>query len=209
MKLLHSLFVAVAISAISNSTSADSGLILTTGGHTIQVATETEEDRKNLPLCARHLNFWCIKKPGNVRWDGQIDEDSKNHAIFSDASFSARAFFRLMWTYRFKHNLKTADEIFGRYAPASDCIGSVGRDRRTGRCPRGENLTWVYSRKVAQSLDLKPDEDIRLFTSQDTVDRQVAIKFAQAIASFELGRGYSVSKGLVDSGVALAGFSYP
>ena len=113
-----------------------------------------------------------------------------------------------MRTYWFKHGLRSANDIFGRYAPASDCIGSVDRVPNTGRCPNGENPTWLYARRVAGQLGLKPDQNIGLFSGPNTVDMEVARVLAQAVSSFELGQKFRVSIQMVDQGVKEEGFSY-
>lgn len=76
-------------------------------------------------LCVTKNNYWCVKTPGGDTWRGQVDEDLAHHAIFSDPAWSARAFARIMRSYRFRHNLRTAREVISRYAPPSDCIGSA------------------------------------------------------------------------------------
>lgn len=199
--------IAVFVSAIGSATSAQEGLMQLRNNIAVQIDISTVQSRKGLPLCARHLNFWCIKTPGNVLWNGQVAEDSKKHAVFDNPEYSARAFFKLMWTYRYRYGLNTANQIFGRYAPVSDCIGSVARNPKTGLCPTGENPTWVYARNVAEALDVDPEEPINLFIDRQTVDREVAIVLARAMATFELGSGYTVTEALVDAGIKLSGFS--
>lgn len=203
MKLIFLAFVAFTYSVAS----AQAGLLRGDGAAAVAVDTSTRQARSALPLCARHLNFWCLKTPGNDRWLGQTGQDGKNHAIFDDPEFGARAFFRLMRTYRFRHGLTTTNQILGRFAPASDCIGSLARDPATGTCPRGENPTWVYARNIAAALGLGPDDPIGLFLDETTVNRAVALELARAMARFELGPDYSVSADLVDAGLRRAGFT--
>ena len=74
--------------------------------------------------CIHHNNYWCVKTPKDDQWVGQTAKDPANHAIFDDATYSARAFTRIMRSYRFRHNLRTARQILSRYAPSSDCLGS-------------------------------------------------------------------------------------
>ena len=75
--------------------------------------------------CIRQNNYWCVKTPPTERWRGQVGEDNSGHAIFADPVYSARAFARLMRNYRFKHEIITARELAMRYAPPSDCIGTL------------------------------------------------------------------------------------
>jgi len=74
--------------------------------------------------CIHHNNYWCVKTPKGDQWVGQTARDPANHAIFQNATYSARAFTRIMRSYRFRHNLRTARQIISRYAPSSDCLGS-------------------------------------------------------------------------------------
>ena len=80
--------------------------------------------------CIRQNNYWCVKTPKDQQWKGQIGQDKSGHAIFADPVYSARAFARLMRNYRFKHELITTRELALRYAPPSDCIGTLSY------CPR-------------------------------------------------------------------------
>ena len=75
--------------------------------------------------CIRQNNYWCVKTPPTERWRGQVGEDNSGHAIFADPVYSARAFARLMRNYRFKHEIITARQLAMRYAPPSDCIGTL------------------------------------------------------------------------------------
>lgn len=192
---------------VLGAVSAEAELLRTDGDDLVAVDMSTPATRRALPLCARHMNFWCLKTPGPVYWLGQTGQDARNHAIFAEAQYGARAFFRLMHTYRFRHGLTTSNEIFGRYAPASDCIGSVPRNPATGACPRGENPTWIYARNIASALGLEPDDPIGLFISETEIDRRVAVELARGVVAFELGRGFTVSDDLIDAGLLLTGFS--
>ena len=202
------IFWGVALIFFANMAVADDGLLRLKGGSFVAIDTSSAAKRAGLPLCARHLNFWCLKTPRGDVWNGQINKDAKNHAIFDDPRYGARAFFRTMFSYRYRHGLNSANEILGRYAPASDCIGSVDRDPVTGKCPDGENPTWIYAKRVAKSVGVSPDALLNLFINKATLDRKVARSLARAIARFELGSQYSVSDALIDEGVRLAGFVY-
>lgn len=82
--------------------------------------------------CIRQNNYWCVKTPKDQQWKGQIGQDKSGHAIFADPVYSARAFARLMRNYRFKHELITTRELALRYAPPSDCIGTLSYCPRSG-----------------------------------------------------------------------------
>lgn len=114
--------------------------------------------------CIHHNNYWCVKTPKGDRWVGQTAKDPANHAIFKDATFSARAFTRIMRSYRFRHNLRTARQIISRYAPSSDCLGSQRF------CPIGQpnnaplpglNLGYVDSRPVQYSYSRPPSNYVQ------------------------------------------------
>lgn len=75
--------------------------------------------------CIRQNNYWCVKTPPSERWRGQVGEDNSGHAIFADPVYSARAFARLMRNYRFMHEIITTRQLAMRYAPPSDCIGTL------------------------------------------------------------------------------------
>lgn len=207
MRFVKPIFLCASICLGSQAMALD-GLEYKKKGKWIPASSVYSEGNKKLPLCARYKNYFCIKKPGSTTWNGQVDTDRKRHAIFKDPAMGTRAFFRLMRTYRYKYGLTSSNDIFGRYAPATDCIGSVERDQSTGECPNGENPTWVYAARVAKSLGLKPTEDINLFTSKSTLNTKVARALAQAVSSFELGRNFRVSAKMVDRGAQKAGFYY-
>ena len=195
-------------SVIATQSQAVDGLEFKINASWVSASEHFTAGSKKLPLCARYNNYFCIKKPAGDTWNGQVGIDNKKHAIFSDPVMGTRAFFRLMRTYRFKYNLRSTNDIFGRYAPADDCIGSVDRDPVTNECPNGENPTWAYAKIVARKLGLKPTDDIKLFTGPNTVDLNVARTLAQGVAAFELSNRYRLSNDLIDKGIEKAGFSF-
>ena len=180
------------------------GLLVKIAGRWNQAAFTSDQLNQPGMLCIRHNNYWCIKAVG---WNGEIGQDDRNHAIFSEAKFGARAFFRLMRNYRFRHDLKTTREIFGRYAPFTDCIGSLPRNPETGECPNGPNPTLQYATTVAASMGVGIDDDIGLFDVEEKIDRDKAHTLARAVAQFELGSRFDVTPALLDQGIELAGLS--
>jgi len=180
------------------------GLLVKRDEQWIPASYTDEELAQPGMLCIRHKNYWCIK---SADWNGEIGQDDRNHAIFSDAKFGARAFFRLMRNYRFRHGLKTTRQIFSRYAPFDDCIGSLPRDLETGQCPNGPNPTFEYAQSVAVSLGLGIDDDIELFDGDEKIDRETGHALARAVVQFELGPNRNVTEGLLDEGIALAGLA--
>lgn len=76
--------------------------------------------------CVRLNNYWCIKTPTSGGfWEGQIGEDASGHAYFRDPVYSARAFARTIRSYYFRRNIRSVSGIINRYAPSSDCNGSL------------------------------------------------------------------------------------
>ncbi len=166
--------------------------------------TQAELERSGM-LCIRYNNFWCIKSAG---WNGEIGKDERDHAIFSHPKFGARAFYRLMKNYRYRHNLRTTHEIFDRYAPADDCIGSLPRDPETGACPQGPNPTFKYAQRVAADLGIGVDDDIQLFDDQGRIKRSAGRTLARAVMKFEISGKYDVTDELLDTGMMLAGLEF-
>lgn len=91
--------------------------------------------------CIRQNNYWCVKTPKGDTWRGQVGSDKSGHAIFADPVYSARAFARLMRNYRFKHEIITARELAMRYAPPSDCIGTLSYCPRSSSTPIPQSWT--------------------------------------------------------------------
>ena len=91
--------------------------------------------------CIRQNNYWCVKAPSNDTWRGQVGTDKSGHAIFADPVYSARAFARLMRNYRFKHEIITTRQLAMRYAPPSDCIGTLSYCPRSTSTPIPESWT--------------------------------------------------------------------
>lgn len=98
--------------------------------------------------CIRQNNYWCVKTPKGDTWRGQVGSDLSGHAIFADPVYSARAFARLMRNYRFKHEIITARQLAMRYAPPSDCVGTLSY------CPRVQ-ATPIPSHWTRGSMDGK------------------------------------------------------
>lgn len=160
----------------------------------------TEEILAQAPLCIRHENYWCVKTPPN--WDGKVGSDARGHAIFADPAMGARAFAVLMRTYRFKYERETAKEIISRYAPATDCVGSIGIPPD---CPHGLNPVNEYALEIAKAVGKSADEKLDLFADDGRIDLRVAIPLFQAFARFELTAKYQVSEELIRQGIAKAG----
>lgn len=92
---------------------------------------------------ARKFNNPLNIRLTNDRWIGQIIPDKGDKFVkFSHSIYGFRAFFRLLLTYRYRHNIWTIKDIITRYAPAT------------------ENNTDLYIATVCNYMDLSPDATI-------------------------------------------------
>jgi hypothetical protein len=107
--------------------------------------------------------------------------------MFDDPVSGARAFARLMYTYRYIHNLKTANQIVSRYAPSDDCVGSIGKPPN---CPYGVNPVQEYADHIAKALGVKTTDDIQLFNENKKMNIKVAIPLFVSFSQFELSDKY-------------------
>jgi hypothetical protein len=166
---------------------------------TYTAAQLSEHDlAKDGMLCIRHRNYWCLKSAG---WRGEKGKDDRGHAQFDDPLFGARAFARLMYTYRYLHHLKTVNEIIARFAPADDCRGSIGKPPH---CPYGVNPVQDYADHIAEALGIKVTDEIALFDEHRKMNLNVAIPLMIAFSNYELPRGYQSDQELIISGIRAA-----
>ena len=195
----------VMLLATSAPAHGQEGLLVLVDGECQPASYSSAELNRPGMLCIRYKNYWCVKGSSVDPWRGQSGLDERNHAIFETAAYGARAFFGIMRTYHQKHDLRSTYEIFGRYAPADDCVGSLPRDPRTNECPHDENRTLQYARKVAAALGVGIHDDIGLFDSHGRADFEVAEVLAQGVVQFELGANRRVSADMILTGLAMAG----
>lgn len=203
--MLRECFVAIVFMTLvlfSNLAFAQEGLLVRKDGNWVTANFSTDELKKPGRLCIRYNNYWCLK---SASWQGETGADSRGHAKFESAVYGARAFFITMRSYRFRHGLRSSYAIFNRYAPASDCVGSLKRDSETGKCPLGENPSLLYAKKVAEALGLDVNDDIKLFDDERRMDVTVAKTLARAVLQFELGKSFNVSDELLIQGIEAAG----
>jgi len=112
----------------------------------------------NPSRCAALNNYWCVKTPTDgKRWEGQVGEDRSGHAYFSDPVYSARAFARIIRSYHVRRNIRSISGIINRYAPSSDCIGSLSY------CPI--NGTDIQQHSAIQTTGRLGDQYV-FYTSQ-------------------------------------------
>lgn len=97
--------------------------------------------------------------PGNIRyvesikWIGQIGQDDKGFAVFSDPQWGIAAILKNLGTYQRKHDCGTVQKIIERWAPPH------------------ENATTSYVDFVAASLGV--DSDQRIDVSNEDVARNL------------------------------------
>lgn len=150
-----------------------------------------ETRAKCLPLPIRYNNFGALKTRSRGPWAGQIDKDSKGHAIFTTAKDGIGA-----WV-EFIDGLKkpqTAFTLMSRYAPPNDCVGSVGV---WPDCPYGPNPTEEYARKVARAVALGPHDRLKIDPSH-CMGRIALETLLNEIVTFENGAGFCGGRCEVD-----------
>ena len=76
----------------ASNTNAQEGLEVRLQGGWVPAETIYAQGSKELPLCARYKNFFCVKTPGSTTWNGQTGQDRRKHAIFDDPTLGVRAF---------------------------------------------------------------------------------------------------------------------
>lgn len=157
--------------------------------------------KKSGYLCIRYNNYWCVKQSlQNGPWLGSTGQDYRDHAIFADPVYAARAVVRILKTYTTIHKLDTVQKIMSRYAPSGDCIGSLGVPPN---CVKGVNPTNSYALMVAQKIGVAPDQPLFLFARDGTLNTELMTRLLVAISEFELPQGYRASEAIVSRGIEL------
>lgn len=142
------------------------------------------------PRGKRNNNPFNIDYSSRNDWDGQIGiepkspEGAQRFAAFSSPVFGARAFFKLMDTYKSKHKIDTVEKLVNRFAPSV------------------ENPTTEYASFIANALGVDVSDKIDL-TDKDTALKVAAakVKFengvdvSSVISSDKLERAYELAKG--------------
>ena len=105
------------------------------------------------PRCVKLNNYWCVKRAG---WSGEIAADAEGHVAFSSAAEGAAVAALLLRRYYLVYNLRTAQAILARWAPAQ-CGLAAGAARRgapkalSAIAPRGIGGTlrarWLASHR--------------------------------------------------------------
>ncbi|WP_374305501.1 hypothetical protein [Methylocella sp.] len=77
------------------------------------------------PRCVKLNNYWCVKRAG---WDGEIASDGEGHVAFASAPEGALVAIALLRRYALSYNLRSAQAILARWAPAQ-CGLAASRGR--------------------------------------------------------------------------------
>lgn len=142
-----------------------------------------------LQLGIRYYNFCCLQTSKNEFWKGQIDKDTKGHAIFSDPIFGIRAFIKLTINYVSKGR-NTLYKFFSVYAPSNDCLGSVKKIFRNGKweCPQGSNQPENYAQKVGKALNIGIHDLLNIRNKNGELNIHLLTLFISEVAKVETGR---------------------
>ncbi|WP_146030132.1 hypothetical protein [Methylocella silvestris] len=110
------------------------------------------------PRCVKLNNYWCIKKAG---WAGEIAADADGHVAFASAAEGAVVAAMLLRRYYLVYNLRSAQAILSRWAPAQCGGGALSRGRGGGLqlgalAPRGIGNTlrarWLAAHRPGSAL---------------------------------------------------------
>ena len=142
------------------------------------------------PLGIRYFNFGCIKTKKSGFWLGQIDKDSKGHAIFKDPIYGIRAMVILNAEIIEARNKNTLLKFFNVYAPSTDCIGSVKKVLVNGKytCPDGYNDPEKYAKKVGDAIGLDINDEIELRDENGDINIKLMTLIINEVAQFETGK---------------------
>ncbi|ACK52409.1 conserved hypothetical protein [Methylocella silvestris BL2] len=110
------------------------------------------------PRCVKLNNYWCVKKAG---WAGEIAADADGHVAFASATEGAVVAAMLLRRYYLVYNLRSAQAILSRWAPAQCGGGALSRGRGGGLllgalAPRGIGNTlrarWLAAHRPGSAL---------------------------------------------------------
>lgn len=150
--------------------------------------------------CYKYNNYWCLK---GTKWEGQEKVGNQRLAVFNDPAYAARAVAITIHAYRFKHNLRTPREIMTRYILSPDCRE---QGPGTAKCTHMWGLVDKYAHRIATALGIGPNEPMKIFPSQTTVNLERARTLFREMAHIEIGQTLRVPDELIDRGLELAGF---
>jgi len=149
--------------------------------------------------CYQYNNYWCLK---GTQWEGQEKVGRQRLAVFQDPIYAARAIAITMHAYRFKHNLRTPREIMTRYILSPDCRKS---GPGTAKCTHMWGLVDKYAQRIGAALGIGPNEPMKIFPSQSTVNLERARTLFREMAHIEIGQTLRVPDELIDKGLERAG----
>ena len=149
----------------------------------------------------RNRNWLNIKQVEGVAWRGSTGEDARGHAIFEAPEWSIRAGIRILRSYR-RLGLNTVRAIIGRWAPATDTLGSVVGSKTFNQPGR-------YADFVASRAGVRTDEPLDLFEADGkTLTKRGLEKLPRilnAMAIYELGHAATKEMhfSVIERGVAI------
>ena len=149
--------------------------------------------------CYEYNNYWCLK---GTKWEGQEKVGRQRLAVFQDPVYAARAVAITIHAYRFKHNLRTPREIMTRYILSPDCRE---KGPATAKCTHMWGLVDKYAHRIATALGIGPNEPMKIFPSQTTVNLERARTLFREMAHIEIGQTLRVPDELIDKGLERAG----
>lgn len=143
---------------------------------------------KCLPIPLRYNNPGAMKTRKSGYWPGQINKDSKGHAVFSTLGDGVVA---LGEWFKTKHNSGkkySAYDIMEIYAPSKGCVGDIGIPPTN--CKYGLNPTEKYADRVAKSVGKTYREPLNLNGSDCKEGREAMYALITEIATFEIGANF-------------------
>lgn len=128
-------------------------------------------------------NWLNIKAITSENWKGQVGVDSRGHAIFRSPAYSIRAGLKTLRTYHDRRGLVTFEQVFERWAPSSDTIGSI-----PGNAPNDPN---AYAKFVARYVNSVPMGKLGIFREDWSIGNEDrAYGILRAMCRYELGPGF-------------------
>jgi hypothetical protein len=141
-------------------------------------------------------NLWNLKKPGNDDWRGTLRYDHRGHAVFDTLLMGCRAAIKQLYTYQITLKLQSLNEIFNRWAPAYDTLGSL-----PGRPNNDPN---EYAKFVGRLIGIAPDSQFLIFKDNGQIlDHQMLMSLLRAMAQYEGNDMNLVTDDLLEKGICL------
>lgn len=143
---------------------------------------------KCLPISLRYNNLGAMKTKSTGYWPGQINKDSKGHAVFSNMEDGVAALGQWLKTKHDSGKKYSAYDIMSIYAPPDHCVGDIGT--APNNCTYGLNPTKEYATRVARSVHKKYNEPLNLNGADCKDGRDGMYALMTEIATFEAGGNF-------------------